>query len=342
MQSNKATSPSRRIAVAAAAMLTLAACGQSTNTGTSAGSSEGVQASDAAQLQQLKSLQVSKNAATNISFPAAGVIVSALSGTMQPGLEWRHIAQSQHILATVGNLRLEQIVATAANDVIERYREKFAKLDSTEAAQLPRHLRQMYDARSDPQRFEDEALRFAVAEMIVAVAQPIAGWPVNVMSRSQTSQQLALRFIAHVQSATELSTLLLAEVAAQVAAAAWRDPAAAAQAVQATWFALPPQKIRAAIAQAATLETTAGLSIDLAGARNVHWTSDAGDYVGDGAGWTVQRHGAPWSGAGYLAGRKVDIQLASAISATTSKSSSASSGTGTTAGVDASGGAQVR
>jgi len=166
--------------------------------------------------------------------------------------------------------------------------------------------------------------------------------PVLGYTRNKEATEEVNHYIKSTQESVEFSNLVLTELAGQVSAAAWRDPEAAKEAVQIAWRNMPIQKLRDAWAASEALPYP-GVTVDLSGHKGMHWTSaENGDYVGDGAGWTVTRHGAPWYGNGYLSGRQVTISLASAISASQSQQSGTTTSAGNNSSMDSGSNSQVK
>lgn len=335
----------------------LAACGQGSGTGAQGGSKLGVSASDTKTIARVLQLQVASNTAVNVSFSAAGVVFGALTdelkaegysptGVQKAGIYIIAYAGHSFLLDSDEGIsenvtKILEVIKTDA-EIAAAYRA--AKTPLTEAA-----------IAGDTARLKDEMLRAQARNMIVPAVQPNAGWPVNVMGAFKNgcwncdakmiekNNKILNRYVGMIQVQTEFASQIATELASQLSTSAWRDPAAAREAALIAWHTMPVAKIRDALAAAQQVaDGGKQYTVDLAGNKAIHWNGGAGDYLGDGAGWTVTRAGAPWFGGGFLSGRKIDIKLASAISSSQSKQSGDQSQTGSQSGVDAGGNAQVK
>jgi len=195
----------------------------------------------------------------------------------------------------------------------------------------------------DIQKIKDEFERMRYAEEIIRINKPNSGWPVPVLAsrRNKEANKEVGDYIRLTQESIEFSNLVLTDLASMLSAGAWRDPAAAKEAALIAWRNIPIQKLRDAWATSKALPYSRP-TVDLTGHKDIHFWSAEGDYVGDGAGWTVIRHGAPWYGNGYLSGRQVTISLASAISASQSQQSGTATSTGNNSSLDAGSNSQVK
>jgi len=165
--------------------------------------------------------------------------------------------------------------------------------------------------------------------------------PCSLQGENKEANKEVGDYIRLTQESIEFSNLVLTDLASMLSAGAWRDPAAAKEAALIAWRNIPIQKLRDAWATSKALPYSRP-TVDLTGHKDIHFWSAEGDYVGDGAGWTVIRHGAPWYGNGYLSGRQVTISLASAISASQSQQSGTATSTGNNSSLDAGSNSQVK
>lgn len=338
----------------------VAACGQGTGTGAQGGTTLGVAAGDQETLQRIKSLQVSKNTNVNVSFPAPGVLIGALNDEFNE-IEKTIFFQNEGSCLMLCKKRLiDKLFGTnywkQPSEEAERAADDLMK-DAIDAGDYlgngptsiaksnhPFFKKLIANAKAgNLEKIKEEYERHKYAGEIIGINKPNNGWPVRILNldRNEEEAKEAKAFIKSTQESIEFANLVLTELASQVSAAAWRDPSAVKEAAQIAWRNMPIQKLRDAWAASEALPYN-GASIDMTGHKGMHWTSEHGDYVGDGAGWTVIRHGAPWYGGGYLSGRQVTISLASSISSTQSKQSGSTASTGNNSSMDSGSNSQVK
>lgn len=335
----------------------LSACSQGTGTGAQGGTTLGVAAGDQETLQRVKSLQVSQNTNVNVSFPAPGVIVGALNDEVKAfeqavffGDPCMSLCMLRKINEKMGFHSSEQPHADAEANAEALVKDVLTSFDY--AGQGPVGMSKsphpfiktvVADAKSGShEKIKEHYERFRYAQEIIGINRPNNGWRVPVMSNAPEDVEATENFIKATHEQVEFANLVLTELASMLTAGAWRDPAAAKEAALIAWRNIPIQKLRDAWATSEALPYR-GATVDGTGHKGMHWTSaENGDFVGDGAGWTVIKNGAPWYGSGYLSGRQVTVALASAISASQSQQSGNTTSAGNNSSMDAGSNSQVK
>lgn len=330
-----------KIIFLALAAAVLAACGQGTGTGTTGGADSKVSANEQDSLSRTKSLQVTKNSGSTVSFNASTLLIDALT----------HDAIADEGGVNAAGLQFMRQLAYVSQEEPSRpdgeYLQKIVDYQKTQTELKNSGSIGMQNVRAaaaagDSARVADALEQMAFRNVIVGCMQPNIAWPVDPMPRSEKLKQQAARYIAGTQRDVMFTNLVLTEVAAAMTAPTWRDPAAARQAALILFYDMPPQKLRDAWAASKDAATTAGVVIDLKQSSSIHWSGPVGDFVGDGSGWTVLKNGGGFFNNGFLSGRQVSIVLASAISASTQQQSASQSSSGVGSGVGVQSGANVK
>lgn len=159
---------------------------------------------------------------------------------------------------------------------------------------------------------------------IAASAHPWQGWPFNCFGCAKEAA-----WARGMARQVVFTNLMLTQLYPALGTQALADPQAAQQAVQAAWKKLPVATILAAWKEAGD-QVKGGINFDFTGSgpAPVHFMIGNNDFQGSPTGWRWSQSGVVWFGDGAISGRQVSLGLESAID----KSSSQTSGTGTSNG----------
>lgn len=297
----------QHVALVAAASL-LAACGNPTGSGAGSESNTGAQAG--AGVSWMKKLAGSQDIKATVQYPATGLIVEALWGD--------------------GNMPLAAELGRGKGYTNNMCPETLFVLFCGKGPDLA------------TEEGRKEALDNSLWPLAI-VYSGYRGWEVRPPAFGGSEKEVA-GYLRVMEAASEYTANIMLDLASKMTVKAWADPEAAKVEIKNLFRAQNPAELQALWTRAWENAGSNNRTINMTGSGqgSVEWRAKQGNFSGRPAGLIWEKNGQTWLGDGYIAGKKYDIGLASAISKTTESGSSGETRLGGSAGAGASGTAQPK
>ncbi|QFG77829.1 hypothetical protein F6A13_03645 [Acidithiobacillus sp. 'AMD consortium'] len=157
--------------------------------------------------------------------------------------------------------------------------------------------------------------KLRAGEFILHTAQPVYGWPYNILSGQDHEGQQWAEYQAVV---TRFANLILSELYSKLPKGALADPQIAEEEVAYSYLHMSSLDFRAAARQAVkSVESglASGMTINTTESQNVQYQIGDSSYTGETqGGWSISENGVKWYGMdGHLSGRTVMIGLENSV-----------------------------
>ena len=156
--------------------------------------------------------------------------------------------------------------------------------------------------------------RLRAGEFILHTAQPVYGWPYNILSGMSRQGQQWAEYQAVV---ARFSNLILSELYSKLPKGALADPQIAEEEIAYAYLHMNSQDFAAAAKQAVkSVESglASGITLNTAESQNVQYQIGDSSYTGETqGGWSISENGVKWFGDGHLSGRNITVGLESSI-----------------------------
>lgn len=309
----------KKSAFIVAAALAVAACGEN-SASVGAGSGSDTSAENGSTISKVKSVFAGSEAAAAVKMPAYMLIGEAIFDGKDAGRMGRGARE-------VGVEGAGQLDVTASLlDVL------IAMKDTPEwggaKAGLDRKVAALIERGASKEEIEKQFERVKWEGKIAACVAVSNGWEYDPISERKQAEEY-MRFMA---TSCDFANAIYSYLVASIGTTALKDEAAAREKITALWQEYPLEKVKAEWDSAAKMHARAAYVPDLAGTKDLRFTSPAAQYVNDGSGFVVKKNGAQWFGAGYISGKAFELSLMSAAGSKMEKTKDINSGTSSAAG----------
>ncbi len=139
---------------------------------------------------------------------------------------------------------------------------------------------------------------------IVKSVSPCLGWPVEPESKN------GREYIATVSKIVIFANDLMLYLSAPLKDKVFANEEQAKITVLNRYLSIDPEKMRASFKDKYSQLDSGSAQVDMASGHGLTWSNNLGTFKCDESGMTVVKNGAPYYGAGYIGGKKVELQLA--------------------------------
>lgn len=164
----------------------------------------------------------------------------------------------------------------------------------------------------------ESAMRFGALAVLAIAAQPVNGWPVNIVFGSRQEKEIGRKYATSRVGVVEAANLLATDLVTVIGERTLRDPEAAKLEIVKTIYAAPLEKLEGVrqAAKATAQRAANAIQYDETGVKGVAYAANGTRYEFTPDGPAIKRAGISWFGNGNaISGKAYDLALESAVSA---------------------------
>lgn len=161
-------------------------------------------------------------------------------------------------------------------------------------------------------------VRLGALAVLAIAAQPVAGWPVNIVFGSRGEKEIGRKYAQSRVGIAEAANLLATDLVTVLGERTLRDPEAAKLEIVKTIYAAPLEKLESVrqTAKATAQRAAAAIQFDETGVKGAAFIANGTRYEFTPDGPAIKRAGINWFGNGNaISGKAYDLALESAVSA---------------------------
>ena len=327
-----------KIIAAAIAAISLAACGQH-SASVGAGANASTSSNQDSAVSKSKSVSAGESLAAHVRMPAFLLITRAIFGA---GNIQRMGTAKRTMYYFVdppkpGDSALDVDTFTIGF-MAEQIIEAKSKPDwAAKKAEWPQALVEMAAAGATKDQLIAAQANDKYAAVIAACIGPAMGWDANPMDRSKAGK--LNRYMAAIAASCDFSNDVYAKLAEDFSATTLRDPDDAVQKIGKALHGWPTANLASRWAADLAAHDHEHFTVDLTGAKGIHFQSGSQDFSNASEGFVVSNAGGvAWFGDTHISGKSVELALVSSVSTKVDKSKTANesigSGAATTTGAD--------